>query len=166
MRKMLIALSLIGLVGSVHAEDVNKNASDSYSVFAGINSNTTAQTDKGTGYTLRADYTKYINENVFVQPQVQYFDSKNEYKDKHIVGYLNAGYTFKLDNNITISPKAGVGIRHSTSVDSSDNGMAYNVGVDVGFAKNWTVGLQYNRFQGKESNKYVEFTSLTVGYKF
>lgn len=163
---MLIALSLIGLVGSVHAEDVIKNASDSYSVFAGINSNATASGDKGTGYTIGADYTKYINENVFVQPQIQFLDSQNEYKDKHIVGYLNAGYTFKLNDGITVSPKAGLGVRHSYSVDSTDNGMAYNVGVDVGFAKNWTVGLQYNRFQGKESNQYVEFTSLTVGYKF
>ncbi|WP_143283994.1 outer membrane beta-barrel protein, partial [Burkholderia cenocepacia] len=99
---------------------------------------------KGTGYTLGADYTKYIDDHVFVQPQVQYLVSQNEYKDKHLVAYINTGYTFKLDDGITVSPKAGLGVRHSTSVDSSDNGFAYNVGVDVGFAKNWTVGLQYN----------------------
>lgn len=109
--------------------------------------------------------TQYIAKGFFVQPSIQFIGSRTEFNDKHVVGLIDGGYTFVLDNNITISPKAGIGYRHTNFDGGSDSGVAYNVGVDVGFAKNWNAGLNYIRMKG-ENGHHADFTTLSIGYKF
>lgn len=164
MRKMLVALSMIGLVSAASAQEINKNASDSFGVFGGITAAKTAG-ESSTGYSIGADYTKYIAKGFFVQPSIQFIGSRTEFNDKHVVGLIDGGYTFVLDNNITISPKAGIGYRHTNFDGGSDSGVAYNVGVDVGFAKNWNAGLNYIRMKGGNGH-HADFTTLSIGYKF
>lgn len=183
MKKTLVALSLLALASAASAQEINKHLSDGYSVFGGVSLGNTAG-EKSTGYTLGVDYTKYLNNGFFVQPSLQYIDSKTDYNDKHIVGLVNGGYTFLLDNNVTVSPKAGVGYRYTkwnrtytqgelgvpipnwtVHESGSDSGVVFNVGVDVGFAKNWNVGLNHMRMKGKNGN-HADYTSLTLGYKF
>ena len=181
MKKSLVALSLLALVSAASAQEVMKNASDGFSVFGGVSAGNTAG-ESSTGYIIGADYTKYIAKGFFIQPSLQFIDSKTQYNDKHIVGLIDGGYTFILNNGMTVSPKAGIGYRHTTysntytlgelgtpiqtvTESGSDSGIAYNVGVDVGVAKNWTVGLNYIRMNGKNGN-HADFTNLSIGYKF
>lgn len=164
MKKTLVALSLLALASAASAQEINKHLSDGFSVFGGVSAGKTAG-ESSTGYTLGVDYTKYLTNGFFVKPSLNYIDSKTDFKDKHVVALIDGGYTFLLDNNITVSPKAGIGYRHTSFDGGSDSGVAFNVGVDVGFAKNWNVGLNYIRMKGQNGN-HADFTSLTVGYKF
>jgi opacity protein-like surface antigen len=160
MKKTLVALSLLALASAASAQGL----SDGFGVYGGVSSGNTAG-ESSTGYVLGADYTKYIAKGFFVQPSINYIDSKTAYNDKHVIGLIDGGYTFDLNNGITVSPKAGFGYRHTSFDGGSDSGVAYNVGVDVGFAKNWTVGLNYIRMKGQNGN-HADFTNLSVGYKF
>lgn len=161
MRKMLLALSLLGLFSTAHAGDFK----DGYSISTGINNYSTSSGDSSTGYQVGASYTKYLNNNVFVQPSIHYVDSQNPYGDKQMLGFVDFGYTFKLANNMTLSPKAGLGFHHTIANDSSDTKIAYNAGVELGFAKNWSLSLEKNYLQGP-NGKHVDITFLSIAYKF
>ena len=186
MKKTLIALSLFALVGSANALEVVKNQSDSFGVFGGVVSGKTASqystaSEKSTGYVLGANYTKYLTQGLFVQPSVQFIDGKTERNDKHTVALINVGYTYAYEG-ITVSPKAGVGYAHSKynhtytigelgvplwtyNDKGSKGGAAYNVGLDVGFANNWSVGLNHTRMKAG-NGKNADYTTLSLGYKF
>lgn len=181
MKKTLVALSLLALASAASAQEVNKHASDGFGVFGGVSAGKTAG-ESSTGYTLGLNYTKYLTRGFFVQPSLQFIDSKTEFNDKHVIGLIDGGYTFILNNGITVSPKAGIGYRHTSFNKTytlgelgipletvhergSDSGVAFNVGVDVGFAKNWNVGLNYIRMKGQNGN-HADFTNLSIGYRF
>lgn len=164
MKKTLVALSLLGLLGVAHADDGIKNGSDGFSVFAGAN-NYKTMNESSTGYGIGANYTKYLNNNVFVQPSIHYNSSQSGLNDSQLLGYVDLGYTFRLENNITISPKIGVGFHHTIADDASDTKVSYNAGVEVGFAKRWSVSLETNYLSGG-NGRHVDITTLSLGYKF
>lgn len=180
MKKTLIALSLLAIVGSANAQDVIKNQSDSFSVFGGVATGKTAS-ENSTGYVLGADYTKFLTSNLFVQPSVQYINPKTSDNDKHTVALLDFGYTYSYEG-ITVSPKAGIGYAYSKynrtytlgelgvplwtyNDKGSKSGVAYNVGLEVGFANNWNVGVNHIRMKG-DNGKHADYTTLSLGYKF
>lgn len=186
MKKTLIALSLFALIGSANAQEIIKNQSDSFSVFGGVVAGKTAsqystESEKSTGYVLGADYTKYLTAGLFVQPSVQFINGRTERNDKHTVALFDVGYTYSYEG-ITVSPKAGVGYAHSKynhtytigelgvplwtyNDKGSKNSVAYNVGLEVGFAKNWNVGVNHIRMKGG-NGKHADYTTLSLGYKF
>jgi outer membrane autotransporter protein len=47
----------------------------------------------------------------------------------------------------------------------SDNGVAYNVGLDLAVSKNVNLGLGYMRMNGNNGN-HANYTTLSFGYKF
>ena len=180
MKKTLIALSLIALAASANAQEVIKNASDSFGVFGGVVTGKTAS-EHSTGYIVGADYTKYLTSGLYVQPSLQYINPKTNDNDKHTVALLDVGYTYFYEG-ITVSPKAGVGYAHSKynrtytvgelgvplwtyNDKGTKNGVAYNVGLDVGFANNWSVGINHIRMKG-DNGKHADYTTLSLGYKF
>ena len=177
MKKIAMLVSLVALTSVANAQDFK----DGFSVFGGIVSGKTAG-ERGTGYTVGVDYTKYLDKGFFVQPSLQYLDTKSDSNDKHTIALLNAGYSFKLDNGMVISPKAGVGYRHTkynsettlgemgvplwtVKESGSDHGVAYNVGLDLAVTKNVNVGLGYMRMKGDNGN-HANYTTLSLGYKF
>lgn len=177
MKKIAILLTLFTLTSVASAQEFK----DGLSVFGGVVSGKTAG-EKGTGYTVGVDYTKYLDKGFFIQPSLQYLDTNSESNDKHTIALLNAGYSFKLDNGMTLSPKAGVGYRHTKYNNTymlgemgeyiwtvhekgSDDGVAYNVGLDLAVSKNVNLGLGYMRMKG-DSGNHANYTTLSLGYKF
>lgn len=177
MKKIAMLVTLVALTSVANAQEFN----DGFNVFAGATTGKTAG-ERGTGYTVGVDYTKYLDKGFFIQPSLQYLDTKSDSNDKHTIALLNAGYSFKLDNGMTLSPKAGVGYRYSKYNNTymlgemgeyiwtvhekgSDNGVAYNVGLDLAVTKNVNVGLGYMRMKGDNGN-HANYTTLSVGYKF
>ena len=165
MKKMLIALSMLGLVSVSYAGETSPINANSGSVFAGVTASNNSSGDSGTGYNIGVSYNAYQTEHIFVQPSIEYATSGNSYGDKYLIGNLDVGYTFNLSNGMSVSPKAGFGIFHVIATDSHDTQVAYNAGLDFAVTKQVTVGLQYVYSQGSNGH-HVDLTTLSVGYKF
>lgn len=200
MRKIMLALSLLSLLGAANASELHENEivgelvkyttaqgtilevgdvisytipvkiekyKDGITAFGGLNTGITAG-EKSTGHTLGLNYTKYIKEGYFVQPSLVYIGTNTDSDDRHIIGLVNGGYTFNLENNVSVSPKAGIGYRYSTYTGGGsgrDSGIALNLGVDVGINKNWVIGVGYIYTKGGTDN-HAGYTTLSLGYKF
>lgn len=162
MKKVLLGLGLVCLVSMAQAKDIR----DGFTVMTGVNTFNTAMGDNSTGYLVGGNYKKYVGENVFIQPSIQYVKSGNQWDDKQVLGLLGVGYTYNLKNGMTVSPKVGVGF-HKTIVSGINVGLksSYLVGVELGVSKNWTVALEHNYLAGG-NGKHIDVSALTLGYKF
>lgn len=164
MKKLLAAIYVLGLVGSASAQEVVKNGSDSFGALAGVNNFRPSDSESFTGYSIGINYTKFLGNNIFVQPSFQYVTASESDNDKQVFASVDLGYAFKLENNITFSPKAGLGLQH-TFGNEVNTRRFINVGVEVGFANNWTVVLDRKRLNG-DAGTHADITSLSLGYRF
>lgn len=122
----------------------------------------------GTGYNVGISYTSFQNQNVFLQPTLQYITSGNEFKDKYIVGKLNVGYKFDIHGDYikSISPKVGVGVFKAIYNEGSNYGIAYNAGVEVGVSERVAIDIGYNYMKGQKSGNHADFLTVGLKYKF
>lgn len=164
MKKILFAIYVLGFVGSASAQEIVKNGSDSFGVFVGANNFKPSDSESFTGCSIGGNYTKFLGNNIFVQPSFQYVVASGSDNDKQVFAAVDIGYAFRLENNVTFSPKAGLGIQH-TSGNEGTTRRFLNVGVEVGFAKNWVVALDRKRLNGDTGN-HADITSLSLGYRF
>lgn len=164
MKKLLAAICVLGLVGSASAQEVVKNGSDSFGVFVGANNFKPSDSESFTGYSIGGSYTKFLGNNLFVQPSFQYVAAAGSDNDKQVFASIDLGYSFKLENNFTFSPKAGLGLQHTFGSEGNTRHFV-NVGVEVGFSKNWTIALDRKRLNG-DAGTHADITSLSLGYRF
>lgn len=145
-----------------------KESANAFDVSVGVSSSTTTKGDSGTGYKLGIAYTTYQNKNVFLQPSLQYITSGNAYGDKYLLGNLDIGYKYDIQNSFvkSVSPKIGVGVYKAMYDSGSNYGIAYNAGVEVGISERTSIDISYNYLKGQNSGNHVDLTTVSLKYKF
>ncbi|MBY0292204.1 MAG: porin family protein [Alphaproteobacteria bacterium] len=187
MKKLILLGLVLGSIGVAQADTnpwavipINKSdyqgieqvkekvPANNFDVSVGVSSSETSKGDSGTGYKLGASYTTYQNEHVFLQPSVQYITSGNSYGDKYLLGNLDIGYKYDIQNSFvkSISPKIGVGVYKAIYDGGSNYGIAYNAGVEVGITERTSIDVSYNYLKGQNSGSHIDLTTVSLKYKF
>lgn len=176
MNRLILAVALTGVLGVAHAEgEITSYSKNYFDISAGVTSSKTTVKDEdgtsnlsGTGYNLGVAYTSYQNQHLFLQPSLQYITTGNEAGDKYVLGKLNVGYTFDLQNKYvkSISPKVGVGVYRVGYDGGSNYGIGYSAGLEVGVTEKVSVEVGYNYLKGKNSGNHVDLTTVALKYKF
>ncbi|WP_423197973.1 hypothetical protein DFLDMN_001617 [Cupriavidus sp. H19C3] len=183
MKKLVLLSLVLGSIGVAHADSdvwktvpINKDdyqqkeevkaSKNNFDVFVSSTSSKTSQGDEGNGYSFGASYTSYQTENVFLQPSVQFTNLGNSYNDKMYLANFDVGYTYRFQNGITLSPKAGLGFFKAVYDEGSNFGGSYNYGVEIGLNKSLAVDVTRIHAYGQSSGNYVDLTSVSLKYKF
>ncbi|WP_374553346.1 hypothetical protein [Aquitalea pelogenes] len=185
MKKLILLSMVLGSIGVAHADSdvwktvpINKDdyqnvqkeevnqPSNSFDVFVGATHSRTSMGDSGSGYNIGASYTSYQTKNIFLQPSIQFVDSGNSYNDKYVLANFDVGYTYTLNNGISLSPKAGLGFYKAMYDEGSNYGGSYNYGLEVGLNKTTSVDISRTHAFGQSSGHYVDLTAISLKYKF
>ena len=86
--------------------------------------------------------------------------------DKMYLANFDVGYTYRFQNGISLSPKAGLGFFKAVYDDGSNFGGSYNYGVEIGLNKSLAVDVSRIHAYGQNSGSYVDLTSVALKYKF